>query len=126
LLTKRVDELEAKLAAAKKTSSNSSKPPSSDIVKPSARSKLGKKRKQGGQKGHQRVVRPEIPSDELDWLMLYSYDFCPDCGGQRWLERIWTLTATCSQTGRSLLDVIRGCVTAHFQGDLPPPLIPAT
>lgn len=81
LLTKRVDELEAKLAAAKKTSSNSSKPPSSDIVKPSARSKLGKKRKQGGQKGHQRVVRPEIPSDELDWLMLYSYDCCPDCGG---------------------------------------------
>ena len=80
-LTKRVDELEAKLAAAKKTSSNSSKPPSSDIVKPSARSKLGKKRKQGGQKGHQRVVRPEIPSDELDWLMLYSYDCCPDCGG---------------------------------------------
>lgn len=45
-------------------------------------------------------------------------------GGQRWLERIWTLTATCTQTGQSLLEVIRGAVTAHFQGDLPPPLVP--
>jgi len=81
-LAARVGELEAKLAAAMKTSSNSSKPPSSDIVKPSARPKLGqKKRKRGGQKGHQRNVRPDIPDDELDWLMQYSYECCPDCGG---------------------------------------------
>lgn len=81
-LTVKFSELEAKLAAAKKTSSNSSKPPSSDIVKPSARPKPGeKKRKQGGQKGHKQTVRPEIPNDELDWLMLYSFDCCPDCGG---------------------------------------------
>jgi len=46
--------------------------------------------------------------------------------GQRWLERIWTLAATCSQTGQSLLDVIRVAVTANFRGDLPPPLIPNT
>jgi len=47
-------------------------------------------------------------------------------GGQRSLDRIWTSTATCSQSGQSLLDIIGGCVTAHFQGGLPPPLIPAT
>jgi transposase len=81
-LAAKVSELEAKLAAAKKTSSNSSKPPSSDLVKPSARPRPGKgKRKQGGQHGHKRTVRPEIPDDELDWLMLYSFESCPDCGG---------------------------------------------
>jgi hypothetical protein len=81
-LAAKVSELEAKLAAAKKTSSNSSKPPSSDLVKPSARPRPGKgKRKQGGQHGHKRTVRPEIPGDELDWLMLYSFESCPDCGG---------------------------------------------
>ena len=54
-LVLRIAELEAQLAAAKKTSRNSSKPPSSDIVKPPADPhKPGKKRKRhiGGQKGH--------------------------------------------------------------------------
>jgi transposase len=78
---KRIAELEAKLAAATKNSANSSKPPSSDIVKPPSKRKRIGNRKKGGQKGHKRVVRPELAEDELDWLMQYSYDACPDCGG---------------------------------------------
>ena len=40
--------------------------------------------------------------------------------GQRWRERIWTLTATYQQRGLSLLGVIRGAESARFEGDLPP------
>jgi len=77
----RFEELERKFAAATKNSSNSSKPPSSDIVKPPTKRKPIGKRKKGGQKGHKRVVRPDLAEDELDWLTQYSFDVCPDCGG---------------------------------------------
>ncbi len=77
----RIEELERKLAAATKNSGNSSKPPSSDIVKPPSKRKSVGKRKKGGQPGHKRVVRPDLAEDELDWLMQYSYEACPDCGG---------------------------------------------
>src|SRR6056297_1045659 len=77
----RLQELERKLAAATKDSSNSSKPPSSDIVKPRERPRLTGKGKRGGQKGHKRNLRQVLPTDELDWLTQYSYDACPDCGG---------------------------------------------
>lgn len=79
--TAKLDEVNAKLAAATKNSSNSSKPPSSDIVKPIRPRKPPGKRKKGGQKGHQRTVRPVIPEDELDWLTQYSFEQCPCCGG---------------------------------------------
>gem|GEM_PF-4832997 len=59
------------------------------MVQPSARLKPSEKRKQGGQKGYQRVVRPEIPDDELDWLMLHSYECCPDCGGPVIVDSDW-------------------------------------
>ena len=53
-LLERIAALEAELAKAKKNSSNSSKPPSSDMVKPPRPSaKDGKKRKRGAQPGHQ-------------------------------------------------------------------------
>jgi len=77
----RLQELERKLAAATKDSSNSSKPPSSDIVKPRERPRLTGKGTRGGQKGHKRNLRQTLPADELDWLTQYSYDACPDCGG---------------------------------------------
>ena len=51
----RIAQLEHQLAAARKNSSTSSKPPSSDIVKPKKPlGKGGKKRKRGGQPGHKR------------------------------------------------------------------------
>lgn len=79
--TRKLDEVSAKLAAATKNSSNSSKPPSSDIVKPIRPRKPAGKRKKGGQKGHQRTMRPILAEDKLDWLTQHSYDQCPCCSG---------------------------------------------
>ncbi|WP_436715881.1 DUF6444 domain-containing protein [Roseiconus lacunae] len=72
--TRKLDEATAKLAAATKDSTNSSKPPSSDIVKPNRPRKPAGKRKKGGQKGHRRTIRPAVLEDELDWLTQYAYD----------------------------------------------------
>lgn len=79
--TAKLDVVTAKLAAATKNSANSSKPPSSDIVKPIRPKKPAGKRKKGGQNGHQRTIRPAVPEDELQWLTQYAYEQCPCCGG---------------------------------------------
>ena len=77
----RVTQLEAELAAAKKNSTNSSKPPSSDIVKkPKDQPKNGKKRKRGGQPGHPRHERPLFDDDQVDYTELHCVE-CPDCHG---------------------------------------------
>ncbi len=82
-LKERIAQLEAELAAARKNSSTSSKPPSSDIVKAKkSKPKSGKKRKPGGQPGHPRHERPEFPPEMIDESLLYSLDCCPDCGGE--------------------------------------------
>ena len=94
-LEARVAQLEAKLAAtkvklaateselakAKKNSSNSSKPPSSDIVKPpkSPRPKGG--RRIGGQAGHPRHEREPFPPEAIDRTIVHELSCCPDCGG---------------------------------------------
>src|ERR1700694_1433091 len=76
-----VAQLRAELAAAKKNSTNSSKPPSSDIVKkPKDKPKDGKKRKRGAQPGHPRHERPGFPDDQVDYTELYCGE-CPDCHG---------------------------------------------
>lgn len=82
-----IQELERKLAAATKNSTNSSKPPSSDIVKPSKRKRPLRKSKRGGQNGHKRNLRQPLTADELDWLTQYSYEACPDCGGPVEVDR---------------------------------------
>jgi transposase len=84
-LVQRVDELERKLAKARKDSSNSSKPPSSDIVKKPKGKGAGRrrgKRKPGGQKGHPKHERPPFLGDELDGTWDYTLSSCPDCGGK--------------------------------------------
>ena len=84
-LRARVAELEAELAAARKNSGNSSKPPSSDIAKPSRpprtkdNDKKGK-RKRGGQPGHPRRERPAFAPEEIDQAWDYTLTHCPDCG----------------------------------------------
>jgi transposase len=70
----------SKLAAAHKDSSTSSKPPSSDIVKP-PRPKPKRKRKQGGQPGHPRHQRPAFEAGQIDDTIDYTLSGCPDCGG---------------------------------------------
>jgi ribosomal protein L11 len=57
-------ELKTTIARQRKDSGNSSKPPSSDIVKPkidTQNGKGGKKRKIGGQPGHKKYERPPFP-----------------------------------------------------------------
>jgi transposase len=77
----RVGQLEAELAAAKKNSTNSSKPPSSDIVKKAnAKPKNGRKRKRGGQPGHPKHDRPLFPDDQVEYTDLHCVE-CPDCHG---------------------------------------------
>lgn len=87
VLLERVASLEAQLAAARKNSGNSSKPPSSDVAKPSRpprnkdKGKKGK-RKRGGQPGHPRHERPPFAPEDIDQAWDYSLSTCPDCGGK--------------------------------------------
>ena len=75
-------ELRAALAAAmeriarlEKNSGNSSKPPSSDIVKPKKKYKDRKprKRKAGGQKGRKACVRAPFPADRVDEVFEHGW-----------------------------------------------------
>jgi transposase len=78
----RVAELEAEVARLKKNSSTSSKPPSSDMVKPPKPSAKGRgKRKRGGQPGHEQHLRPQFPPAAVGDVLPYTLDCCPDCGG---------------------------------------------
>ena len=83
-LKARQAEIEAELARARKHSGNSSKPPSSDIVKPPkdppADNHKGKKRKRGGQQGHPRHQRPLFAAEDVTLVKDYRYDDCPCCG----------------------------------------------
>lgn len=84
-LEERLRLLEAEIAKLKKDSGNSSKPPSSDIVKPNSQRKVGsgkrKKRNRGGQKGHRRHERPAFDESQIDHFFDYTLTACPDCGG---------------------------------------------
>src|SRR5882672_8391477 len=80
-LQARLAKLESELAAVKKNSRNSSKPPSSDIVKPPKDPpKDGKKRKIGGQPDHDLHLRSPFPDDEVSFVELHCIE-CPDCHG---------------------------------------------
>jgi transposase len=75
-------QTQAQLAAAKKNSSNSSKPPAGDITKPKPKGKKGnKKRKRGGQPGHPRHQRPLLDEQDLDRIWEWRYPACPCCSG---------------------------------------------
>jgi len=77
--------LKTKIASLEKNSSNSSKPPSSDIVKPPASSastghgKAGGKI--GGQPGHPRHEREDLPPEQVDRFERHALTCCPGCGG---------------------------------------------
>jgi len=69
----RIAELELQLAKALKNSSNSSKSPSSDIVKPpTKKADRCKRSKRGGQKGHQRTLREPLPPERVDEEITYE------------------------------------------------------
>lgn len=72
--------LKEQLAQALRSSQNSSKRPSSDIVKP-RRARRGSGLKIGGQPGHPKHDRPAFPSEEIDKTICYELNCCPDCMG---------------------------------------------
>ncbi len=82
-MQERLEALEKRVARGRKDSSTSSKPPSSDIVKPPKTKPKGdrKKRKIGGQPGHKRHEHKPIPPEDVDARYEYSLDCCPCCGG---------------------------------------------
>ncbi len=81
-LERELAELRERLARLEKNSGNSSKPPSSDIVKPAT---VGKKRrsrrKRGAQPGHPKHERPAFSPEDLDRIRDYQFERCPDCDG---------------------------------------------
>jgi transposase len=81
-LEAKVAELTAQVARLLKNSSNSSKPPSSDIVKPPKPPAPKGGGKIGGQPGHPRHARPPFSADEIDRVEKHDMNGCPDCGGR--------------------------------------------
>ena len=67
-LQQKVQMLEEKIARLEKNSSNSSKPPSSDIINPQPTNKKKTKRKIGGQKGHSQGRIVFYSNDGIDRL----------------------------------------------------------
>jgi transposase len=75
-------QLREQLAAARKDSSTSSKPPSSDIVKPKLTQDPGSaKRSIGGQPGHPKHDRQPFPDEQINRFFVHPLDACPCCGG---------------------------------------------
>lgn len=73
MLKETITRLEEQIARLKKDSNNSSKPPSSDIVKPSKiLRRLGKKRKRGGQHGHRKFSRQPFETEQVDEVIEYE------------------------------------------------------
>jgi transposase len=88
-LEKQVAKLKELLQAAldevarlKKNSSNSSKPPSSDIVKPTKDKDRRRKKKIGAQQGHPQHLREPFSEEQVDQTVELQLDACPKCGGK--------------------------------------------
>jgi transposase len=79
-LEKQVRQLQEALAGRDKDSTNSSKPPSSDIVKP-AKNPNSVPRRRGAPVGHAPQHRPPFQAHEIDVVQSHAYESCPQCGG---------------------------------------------
>src|SRR5271166_5030615 len=82
-LEQQVQQLQTELATARKNSSTSSKPPSSDIVKPPKPSTpvADGKRSPGGQPGHPGHFRDAFPAEQVSNTLVHRLSVCPECGG---------------------------------------------
>ncbi|MCE9547235.1 MAG: IS66 family transposase [Planctomycetia bacterium] len=76
----RIRQLQETLAGAKTDSTNSSKPPSSDIVKPPKKTGSGP-RQRGAQPGHAPQQRAAFRPDQINQVQQHAYQSCPQCGG---------------------------------------------
>jgi len=77
---KRICDLQEALAGRQKDSTNSSKPPSSDIVKPAKKS-VSFPGRRGAPLGHAPQQRPPFQAAEIDAVQPHAYESCPRCGG---------------------------------------------
>lgn len=77
-LEAQVAELQEQVARLLKNSSNSSKPPSSDIVKPPKAKSTGTQ-KPGGRKGHPGFFRKLFPIERIDEIQEHRLSECPSC-----------------------------------------------
>lgn len=77
-----IDHLQQQLAAARKTSATSSKPPSSDLIQPPKPSlpDPAATRPHGGQPGHPLHQRPDFAPEQLTGLQQHVLPHCPTCG----------------------------------------------
>ena len=82
-LERRNADLEAEVAKARKNSATSSKPPSSDMVKPPKlpASRRTGQRKAGGQPGHAKHERTPFTPDQLDGAWEYPLTACKEFAG---------------------------------------------
>ena len=79
-LQERIAELEIAVAKGKKNSRTSSKPPSSDIVKPPrGGGQGGAKGKIGAQKGHEKHTRPPFGPEAVSAVHTHTSSGCPFC-----------------------------------------------
>jgi transposase len=76
-----VARLQEQLASARKDSSTSSKPPSSDIVKP-PKPPQQTPRSPGGQPGHPKHERAPFPTEQVAFFAEHRLRGCPGCGGR--------------------------------------------
>jgi len=72
LLTEENQNLRERIARLEKNSSNSSKPPSSDIINPKPQSKNGHKRRRGGQLGHKKHCRQPFTDEQIDNTIIHK------------------------------------------------------
>jgi len=79
LLTQTVKEQEIRIAKLSKDSTNSSKPPSSDVIGKPKREQGNSKRNIGGQKGHPIHERQPFPPKEINHPHDYHLEICPIC-----------------------------------------------
>jgi transposase len=72
-LREEIEQLKDEIAQMKKDSGTSSKPPSSDIVKPvGVLRRLGSKRRRGGQLGHRKFSRQPFSPKQVDKVIPYE------------------------------------------------------
>jgi len=92
-LTAQVEKLTEQVVRLSKNSSNSSKPPSSDIVKPPKPNNTKGPRRQGGQPGHHGVNRSAFRADQIDHTEERHPTACPHCcdGKLKRLFHVWHL-----------------------------------
>lgn len=76
-----IGDLQARVARLMKNSATSSKPPSSDIVKPPKPPAPKGGGKIGGQPGHPRHQREPFAPEQIDHVLEHNLTECPDCGG---------------------------------------------